>query len=734
MSDLEITDIPSIDLELTPQEEIDIVFEDIKVVEKIEYVSKEVMPTPSEDYVGKVFLYVGETNEKFVKGDLYKGVKWTNTTISPATTSYYWVDLNSTLYIMPETAHGYEGRIVRYIGETNEKYTYGKFYEWYETDIVGGYHGDFRESNIYATSDEINEGYSNVIMLGIDGIIEANRVIFTVQDADSFMPYRTNQREFLVTGNLPIVGQLDDTLPVAITFGDTTYNVYSFLKGGDTPLTVGDLKSVMSYNIDTGYYLYSRMIFLETSDIVGFAIMPATITARQLDAIVDDTDTIVKMTDSTGTKLSLHLSANIVNKLSKTLVVPMSAPSTTELVAVDSNGNQTMIEIGDNLSLENGKLNATGEGGGSGGGLSIADLPKFVNKIYINMANATALNGLMSLPCVESSNFIVTFPDGTSQEYIQPTTLIEHQFADVNQEGWVYVYGDWKGISFGSSGYTNERKIITQLIYDNNITSMPTYALYSSSNLVRLGLPESLTTMNDHCIFNCDALKKIIIPDNVTKMGNQIISSCNALLKIKLPINATKTTKVNNSLIYEFDIPHTVTEIETGTFQACSNLKSITIPDKVVKIGPTAFNGCSNLKTVSVLPITPPTFTNQSDFQYVDQFFMPAQSLQQYKNATNWVLFADKIYPKGGTYSETITIPSTAWDSATNTATVEAVGATNEARNVITWFTSSGGSQVENTYGLKCTEQGTMQLTFSCETIPTEDVEVSVSYMLTNYA
>ena len=80
-----------------------------------------------------------------------------------------------------------------------------------------------------------------------------------------------------------------------------------------------------------------------------------------------------------------------------------------------------------------------------GGGISIADLPKFVNKIYINMANATALNGLMSLPCVESSNFIVAFPDGTSQEYIEPTTLIEHQFADANQEGWVYIYGDWKG-------------------------------------------------------------------------------------------------------------------------------------------------------------------------------------------------------------------------------------------------------------------------------------------------
>ena len=391
---------------------------------------------------------------------------------------------------------------------------------------------------------------------------------------------------------------------------------------------------------------------------------------------------------------------------------------------------QDKLTAGDNISIdENNVISSTG----GGGGLSIADLPKFVNKIYIDMANATALNGLMSLPCVESSNFIVTFPDGTSQEYTEPTTLIEHQFVDVNQSGWIYIYGDWKGVSFGSSGYSNERNLIIEIIYDNNITSLPTYALYRANNLVRLVLPESLTTMNDYCIFNCDALKKIIIPDSVTKMGNQIISNCNALVEIKIPNTATKTTQVNNSLIYEFKIPNTVTEIETGTFQACLNLKSITIPDSVTKIGGTAFNACNSLKTVFVLPITPPTFKNLSDFKYVKQFFMQAESLKQYKTATNWTTFADKIYPKGGTYSETITIPSTAWDTATNTATVEVVGSTTEARNVITWFTSNGGSQVENTYGLKCTAQGTMQLTFSCETIPTEDVEVSVSYMLTNY-
>ena len=46
----------------------------------------------------------------------------------------------------------------------------------------------------------------------------------------------------------------------------------------------------------------------------------------------------------------------ITPKVMKALVTPMSAPSKTELVAVDDGNAQTMIEIGDGIVLENGVL------------------------------------------------------------------------------------------------------------------------------------------------------------------------------------------------------------------------------------------------------------------------------------------------------------------------------------------------------------------------------------------
>lgn len=73
---------------------------------------------------------------------------------------------------------------------------------------------------------------------------------------------------------------------------------------------------------------------------------------------------------------STHTGAQIdagVDKANKALVKPDSAPSSTSLIAVDNSNTQTMLTIGDGLSIENGALKATGGGGGAsiGGGYTI---------------------------------------------------------------------------------------------------------------------------------------------------------------------------------------------------------------------------------------------------------------------------------------------------------------------------------------------------------------------------
>lgn len=232
-------------------------------------------------------------------------------------------------------------------------------------------------SQSYVLGD-IERVTSKIILLGLDGVIEANRVVFEVQDAESFIDYRTNQREFLVSGILPIVGELDRSLPVAITFGNTTYQVYTFMKGSTNPITIGDFMSVSAYNTATGFAFFSKLIFLETSDIVGFAISPATLTASQLAQIIDDTDGVAVGLDPTGTMLQLQLNATITSQLARALKTPMSAPSATELVAIDDGNSQIMLQIGEGLVIRDGVLIATA-GGGTGGGVTYEEFNNLVN-------------------------------------------------------------------------------------------------------------------------------------------------------------------------------------------------------------------------------------------------------------------------------------------------------------------------------------------------------------------
>lgn len=213
--------------------------------------------------------------------------------------------------------------------------------------FIGNMHQDF---------DNIQSIIGKVIQLGVEGVIDEDRVVFTVQDADSYLPYRTDLREFFIAAHLPIVvptfQSLDPTLKVAIEFGDTVYNLYNYMFGADTPLTIGDLMSVATHDTETGFFFNFKATFFENSDITGFAVIPPAINATQIEHIIEDSETIVTDLTPDKTKLSIQLAAATLARLNRTLVIPMSNPPATELVAVDTSGTQTMIELGNEFTLE----------------------------------------------------------------------------------------------------------------------------------------------------------------------------------------------------------------------------------------------------------------------------------------------------------------------------------------------------------------------------------------------
>ena len=197
----------------------------------------------------------------------------------------------------------------------------------------------------------IDQAKSQIIMIGADGVVEDNNVVLTVANPTSYEEYKTNQREFILNANIPVVGDLSE-LTIRITFGNTVYNLYSFDKGGNTPLTMSDIASSTTYNINTGYSFNIRIIFVETSDITGFALSPSTITAQQIVNIIGDDSSVVGSVDTLG-KLLLILDPELQNKISMALSAPRTAPSNTELVGINTANAQAMIGISEDLKIEN---------------------------------------------------------------------------------------------------------------------------------------------------------------------------------------------------------------------------------------------------------------------------------------------------------------------------------------------------------------------------------------------
>lgn len=166
----------------------------------------------------------------------------------------------------------------------------------------------------------VSNTISEVVLIGAEGIIENNHVVFTVEDSESFIGLKTNQREFLLSAVLSNdVGEIDRSLPVNITFGDTTYNVYSYIKGAAESVKIGDIFGNSIYSTETGYSFTLKIIYIETSDVTGFILMPSNVLPLQLTKIIKNSQL-----DPTGTWLEVggggSSMTNIADASNKSLI------------------------------------------------------------------------------------------------------------------------------------------------------------------------------------------------------------------------------------------------------------------------------------------------------------------------------------------------------------------------------------------------------------------------------
>ena len=159
-------------------------------------------------------------------------------------------------------------------------------------------------------------------------------------------------------------------------------------------------------------------------------------------------------------------------------------------------------------------------------------------------------------------------------------------------------------------------------------------------------IPNTVTSIGDSAYRGC-TMTSIVIPNTITSIGNSAFYKCNSLTSVEIP---NSVTEIGSSAFGECSsltsivIPNSVTLISDFTFYSCSSLTSVTIPNSVTEIGYQAFYSCTGLTSVTIQATTPPTLISEAFYNTNNcRIYVPAESVNAYKNAENWSELAKRI-------------------------------------------------------------------------------------------
>lgn len=176
-------------------------------------------------------------------------------------------------------------------------------------------------------------------------------------------------------------------------------------------------------------------------------------------------------------------------------------------------------------------------------------------------------------------------------------------------------------------------------------TKIEQYSFYKHYNLESMEIPEGVESIGSYAINQCSALKNITLPQSLLTLGSNCL--CNlAVESIVIPPKVTALTNYSLQTLRSLKgvvLPEGLLTIGNSVFAQANALQKVTIPSTVTTIGSSVFS-FSALEEMILLPTTPPTIQPfHSALNYV-KFYVPAESVEAYKNATNWSAYADRIF------------------------------------------------------------------------------------------
>lgn len=201
---------------------------------------------------------------------------------------------------------------------------------------------------------------------------------------------------------------------------------------------------------------------------------------------------------------------------------------------------------------------------------------------------------------------------------------------DVNIEGALSVNGTSVGNNYIVKGLIEALFTEIRASDLDGVTSIRDWAFYNYSlttKLIKIQIPDSVKYIGRSAFDDCEHLENLHLGNSVEHIGERAFAYND-----------------NNNGVESLIIPDSTKVIEQSAFESWYSLTHLTIGAGITKIGDYAFDS-SELTTLICKAKTPPTlgsdvFSNISDSCII---YVPAESVNAYKSATNWSLYADQI-------------------------------------------------------------------------------------------